>query len=489
VSLLARYWSIVGAVGLLQLFVAPPDVHAQSAPPPKPETAGVIQGTLYDSLLTKGPLPGATIYLVGSNFTATTDRRGHFEILDVPAGEHTLTFSHRAFDAAGVQTPQLTVRVPAANKVRINVATPSGLSVIKATCGGTPLAEKTGLLLGVVRDVDTGGPLPDARVSSRWFELTIEKNGPRYETLETAATTDQGGVFRLCGVPADIPVMVRASLGGQQSGRVEVYFSGADVAFRDFAVSLRDSAARIVADSLVEGVADSATVAIAQGSAFVRGIVRDQNGRPLPNVSLSLLDRYQRAVTDSSGRFALRGVPAGSQTVELRAIGFAPARRVMVLRSDTPADTVFILDRAAQTLAAVHVLANRSGSRSFGGFEDRRRRGLGFFMEADEIVRKSGIYLGDVLRFAPGLMATYTQKGRVFTMRAGYTGKRCSPAYFLDGIRWYALDPDSNPILEMEHFLAIRDVAAVEVYSGGAETPIQFDSGTGCGVVLFWTKR
>jgi hypothetical protein len=486
VLLVARRLSVVAALALAQLFGRTPDIYAQSEPPARPETVGGIQGTLYDSLVTKGPLSGATIYLIGSNFATTTDRRGRFEMANVPEGEHILTFSHRLFDSAGVQAPQVPVRVVAATKTRVSVATPSGPSLIKAMCQGTATAEKTGLLLGIVRDVDTGRPLVNARVSSRWFELTIEKKGQRYETLETVATTDQSGVFRLCGVPADIPVLVRASSGGQQSGRIEVYFSGADVAFRDFAVSLRDSAARVVSDSVAEGIADSAALSLTQGSAFVRGVVRDQNGRPLPNVTLSLLDRYQRVVTDSSGRFALRGVPAGSQTVELRALGFAPARRVMVLRSDALADTVFTLDRAAQTLAAVRVLSDRSNSRSFGGFEDRRHRGIGFFMSADEIARKGGIYLGDVLRFAPGMM-TYTPKGRIFTMRAGYTGDRCSPPYFLDGTRWYPLD--NNPLIELEQYIPLQDLAAVEVYASGASTPAQFDVGTGCGAVVFWTKR
>jgi hypothetical protein len=428
------------------------------------------------------------MFIVGSNFTATTDRRGRFEIPNVPNGDHTLTFSHRLFDSAGVRAPQVPVRVAAATTTRANIATPSGPSLIKTTCRGSALAENTGLLLGIVRDVDTGGPLANARVTSRWFELSIDNNARRYETLETTATTDQSGVFRLCGVPADIPVLVRAVSGRQQSGRVEVYFRGADVAFRDFAVSLGDSAARVVTDSTVEGVADSTAVALAAGSAVIRGVVRDQNGRPLSNVSLSVMDRYQRVVTDSSGRFALRGVPAGSQTVELRAIGFAPARRVVMLRTDASSDTVFTLDRAVQALAPVRVLGNRSGSRTLAGFEDRRHRGIGFFMDADEIARKSGIYLGDVLRFAPGAL-TYTPRGRIFTMRAGASGDRCSPAYFLDGTRWYPLD--KNPLTELEQYIPIHDLAAVEVYAGGATTPAQFDpgDGTGCGAVVFWTKH
>ena len=195
----------LGAIGVVLLASAG---SAQNASAP---LHGKIEGTVYDSLLTRGPLRGATIFLIGSTLTATSDRRGRFEITDVPDGDHTLTFSHPLFDSAGVQAPRVTVHVGAAARTRASIATPTGLSLIKATCRGSALAEKTGLLLGVVRDVDTGSPLLNARVTSRWFELSIDRNVQRYETLETTATTDRSGVFRLCGVPADIPVLVRAS--------------------------------------------------------------------------------------------------------------------------------------------------------------------------------------------------------------------------------------------------------------------------------------
>lgn len=195
--------------------------------------AGVVEGAVYDSLLTRAPLGGATVYVVGTTASATTDRRGRFTLTGVPEGDQTLTFAHPKFDSAGVQAPQAPVHVIAAKKVRVTIATPNGATLVRASCPG-PRAEKTGLLLGVVRDVDSSGPLPGARVVSRWFEMTIDTAGPRYETLEVSAVADPAGVFRLCGVPADITVFVRAISDQQQSGRVEVYFNGSDVAFRDF---------------------------------------------------------------------------------------------------------------------------------------------------------------------------------------------------------------------------------------------------------------
>lgn len=173
--------------------------------------------------------------------------------------------------------------------------------------------------MGLVRDVDSGAPLPGARVASRWFELTLDRQGRRhYEVLETAATTDVAGVFRLCGVPNDVPVFVRAQSGTQQTGRVEVYFNGSDVAFRDFAISMGDTAAHAVPDSLLETSEDSTAVEPPRGTALVCGVIRDDNGRPLGNARVGVMDRRGTVATDADGRFSLAGVPAGTQTLEVR---------------------------------------------------------------------------------------------------------------------------------------------------------------------------
>jgi hypothetical protein len=35
----------------------------------------------------------------------------------------------------------------------------------------------------------------------------------------------------------------------------------------------------------------------------------------------------------------------------------------------------------------------------------------------------------------------------------------------------------------------VSDVAGIEVYSGSAGVPIEFQRGSGCGVVAIWTKH
>src|SRR5687768_9761421 len=189
------------ALGMLVAAMGAARVGGQQ---PAESPTSTIEGTVYDSLLARAPLKGATVYVVGTTLVATSDNRGRFRIDGVPDGEHSLTFAHPTLDSAGVQPPVVSVRVTPAAKGRVAIATPSAASILMANCPGKR-SEQTGLLLGVVRDVDSGAPLPRARVVSRWFELTLGPGGPRYETLEAAAITDQTGVYRLCGVPAISP--------------------------------------------------------------------------------------------------------------------------------------------------------------------------------------------------------------------------------------------------------------------------------------------
>ena len=96
--------------------------------------AGTIEGIVYDSLLARGPLRDATVYVIGTTLAATTDARGRFTIGGVPDGTHTLTFSHHAFDSAGVQAPQVGVAIARSSKARVTIATPKAGSLLKATC-------------------------------------------------------------------------------------------------------------------------------------------------------------------------------------------------------------------------------------------------------------------------------------------------------------------------------------------------------------------
>jgi outer membrane receptor protein involved in Fe transport len=69
----------------------------------------------------------------------------------------------------------------------------------------------------------------------------------------------------------------------------------------------------------------SGTTAGAQQMAEIRGTVRAQGGRPVPDARVRTSDSTRQAVTDSTGRFVLAVVPARASTLTISAVGFRPA--------------------------------------------------------------------------------------------------------------------------------------------------------------------
>lgn len=64
-------------------------------------------------------------------------------------------------------------------------------------------------------------------------------------------------------------------------------------------------------------------------------------------------------------------------------------------------------------------------------------------------------------------------------------GDACPALFFLDGAFI-----GNTRYVDLEHVLGVNQIEAVEVYSGPSQMPVIFNrTGSGCGVVVFWTRR
>ena len=70
------------------------------------------------------------------------------------------------------------------------------------------------------------------------------------------------------------------------------------------------------------GASNAQTPAVTVAVGALSGVIRDVGGVPLRDVEVTLLGESGTTRTDSSGRFALRDVPAGSHTALFRRIGY-----------------------------------------------------------------------------------------------------------------------------------------------------------------------
>jgi len=436
---------------------------------------GRIEGTVFDSLVTRAPLRGAMVLLVERGRYATTNERGRFVFDSVPEGQYTVGFLHPVLDSLDVYLAPVRVDMPHSGRATVALAIPSPATIYAALCPGKRDAE-TGVLIGRVRDVEAGMPVPGAMVGTSWTEYALSAAGREDRRFGLTATSDGQGAFRLCGVPLQLMLDVRAYASGFTAGPLRLVLDDRLLGHANIAVSLRDSAAR---DTV--GARSTAT-------ATLRGTVRDRSGRAVRDAIVGVLDDPRTVRTDASGAFRLDGVPAGTRTLEARAIGAPPATLAIDVRAHQEHVAELTISKSAQALSPV-LIVGRMAVRSMmerSGFSDRRRRGFGAFFTADEIAELNAFDLGGVLQRMRGVSSTLLGGELVPTLRGGH-GQRCVPNFFLDGV---PIPVDGgHGFGDLSSWVRADAIRGIEVYPTSTVPP-EFDRSTftGCGSIVIWTR-
>lgn len=232
---------------------------------------------------------------------------------------------------------------------------------------------------------------------------------------------------------------------------------------------------------------------VAQQEGTVQGAVAVTDGSPLALARVSIVGTKLVTVTNRDGSFQIAGVPLGLQVLHVGMVGYGAVMFPIEVQS---ADTVQVrvtLVVAAVALAAIEVEGERTPFVvAMRGFEERRARGNGHYFNRAEIARMQARSFTDVLRRVPGVQVQAVpgpfETGEAVRMSRtiGVMGARACPVlYFVNGSPF----PVTGDI-QINHFIAPEDVAAVEVYSGMSQIPPQFNSSqynARCGVIVIWT--
>jgi len=219
-----------------------------------------------------------------------------------------------------------------------------------------------------------------------------------------------------------------------------------------------------------------------------RLLARDKKGIEDAEV---LLDDSVRAMTDRKGYFELDPVPAGVHDVLVRKIGFVPLRfRVAVTAGDLWEGTIS-MDRTAQALPAVVVLESSKALKNhrprwIDGFVDRRRVGLGTFLDRVDIENAHAARVANLIARAPGL-TTYQGFGydELHTARCG-SGSTSKGIIYVDGIKMES-SVNGRFVILGEYIPAM--LWGIEVFRGRGSIPPQYDDPQACLVILLWTNR
>ena len=466
-----RRWRALGALLLGAASAGAPSVGAHAAPPPRAIVAR-LTGVVFDSLAQR-PLADALIQLVAANDpsrtrSATADARGTYAIDSVPAGRYLLGFLHPRLDSLGFETPLLQIDVRTDGVVRADLGIPSARTLIVTRCGAAALAAGQGLFMGTVRPARGDLPGP-ARVRAQWPEVTVGANGVERRLPSHFTSSSPSGAFAICGAPPGGTIAARAYVGPDSSGAVELTVPRSGVLIRD----------------LLIGGSSRAGLAL-RGSGALRGVVRSATGQPVRNARLVLTGSGREDTTNANGQFDLAALPVGTYGLEARALGFTPRRVAVDIPDSAEAVVEVAMDVFVPTIDTVRVRASRSAADDlFAEFDRRRKTSSGYFIDSEQLNKRSPIYMSDVLRGTPGITISpgTNLQGDQILMRGTSGAGSCTPAVYLDGVR--ATMPDGT----LDDLVDPQQVRAIEVYSRSTNAPMSFQSQNGCGTIVIWTGR
>jgi len=205
-----------------------------------------------------------------------------------------------------------------------------------------------------------------------------------------------------------------------------------------------------------------------------------------------------KAATDTAGDFRIECVTPGQHVALFRRIGFQPAeRRIALVAGET---TYLIVELAVvpAVLDSVTVTAEAESverlNPRMAGFTERRKMGVGRFLDYREIAERKGRDIESLLR---ELKVTFlrNQRGRLAGESRGASSlqrsaEQCLAKVMIDGA--FVTPPvvrHESEAFYIHQYPHPRTIAAIEYYRGAGQIPLEFQTDESqCGVIVIWTR-
>jgi len=474
-----------------------PSTPAPKAPPPatitpapgstgplagSSSTMGYLQGVAIDSIH-GAPLVNAIIQLSGTDRLAITDSLGRFLVDSVTPGSYKVEVDHPILDTLGILLTTAPMQFVANEVTRVLIAVPSQEFLAARFCPPARRALGPGVLVGRVREPDSDVAAVGARVSLVWYDpdpalvsnLQVKVNkAPRVRE----ATVGEDGTYRLCGLPENYEGKLQAQRkdGGTTAEVV--------ITQEDGLLALRSMSVAPLAVAATKTDSAGNTVKLAKGSARVLGRVTNKQGAPVANARVTLNGTGAATLTRANGEFVLDSLPAGTQAITVRHLGYAPTEVTVELSSRAPARANVQMGVFVPELAPMEVVSRLEQGLDRVGWTSRKRgASSGYFITPEQIEARKATQFTDLLTTTPGIRVQGSM-GRMFLTATRTAGRQGCVNVFVDGSRWQQLEAG-----DLDSFVRPQDVAAIEVYPGGGSMPVEFQSSGGdCAAIVVWTK-
>ena len=465
-----------------------------------------VSGTVVDSSSGDG-IGGATVRLVGTNVTSTTNSRGRFTLTGVLPGNYDVEIHTPSLDSLNITRRSSVSLADADTPLRLSL--PSAARLVASLCpasvnvatGGPPALDLSGIVIGHARLRAAGAAdssqthlMRNLRIVAEWQDKApgADTTARVVRRVEAQATAD--GSFRLCRLPVSTAVSIHAEADSAETVQPQEV---------RFAPGTRLARAELTLEPL--------SALAARGAVFTGVVVADSSHTPIVAAEVALPDIGKSTVTDAAGAFRIAGIPAGEQRVLVRRLGYGAADTKVTFHGNETVERRVVLGRAVM-LEPVTV-TERELERRLASFEENRHVGLGHFMTRAQIAKFDGMTMTSALsQFATmrlvtgatsGIWVTSTrvtpppcppppQGAGCYENHGFYTGGgapiACYSQVYLDGILMNGIKEPTEPFDLTT--IAPERVEAMEYYAGPSETPAQYlRMGSNCGVLVIWTRR
>jgi hypothetical protein len=459
---------------LAALFVAVLPLAARAQATPAPATGFTkLQGVIVDSVH-NAPLSKAIVSVVGTGRGTVTDDDGHYMIDSIPVGEHRVRVVHPLLDTLGIPMLTPAYKFGAGETHDLDLTIPGGEQLANGLCPAAQRMRGPGAMIGFVHDPDTKGAAVGAKVELV-YEVT-DLIGRKTNTVRSALA-DSAGLYRICGLPKEMSGKVQVFRNGVSSGEVPAEMTpNGFIALRGFTIAGTQTTVLVTTDS-------GKTKRIALGNARVTGRVLNKKGEPLRDARITLQGQGRTVISRSNGDFVLDSLPSGTQSLEVRRLGYSVAEIPVELSANNATPTTITMSDAVPLLAVMRVEAAADKALSDIGYLQRKKTGMGHFMDGKDINHEA-LAFSDVMRVSPGLRIIPTGDGRTSVITDSRSSGNGCVNYYVDGTPWQTMQAG-----DIDQYVRPAELVAVEVYHG-TETPAQYTTpgASSCATIVAWTQ-
>jgi hypothetical protein len=453
---------------------------------------GTLDGTIRERIATRS-VRAVTVSLVqlgsdaGVTRTTRPDGQGHYRIDSLPSGRYLMQIGTPTLDSLDLAMPARELRIAGERTARADAVLPFGAELRDLVCHTGRLGEGTVAVAGRVLDADTEKPLVGAEVVAAWTDVVGGGFSTKLSTKKrsvVAKTGAQGG-YRLCGIPGGTSLALRLQNGGRTGPAVRLTISQDEgVVVRDLSISLRSAPPIALLDSIgrlggsAAGDSSQASLKLI-GTASITGVIRGVGAMTLPGTEVRVRDARSSTVTDSTGKYVLGELPAGTQILQARHTGYPLTEVVVELRPERSVEQNVLMVRELRP-DSTQSLADETFYKEFEAH--RRAYGFGQFLGVDEIAQKERAVSETVDLFADMLGFTALGHGadaRLISNEALTSNRSCRSAnVVVDGVDGLGIND-----------IAPSQVGAIEAYSNSQFVPERFAGRGDCGLVVIWMRK